>query len=119
VDNAIEVDVRTTPGTATIGGGVHLADLVDGGEPGGDLAAPALGDLDHRERGEPVAHRRQVQLRRETAQHAALHHAIQAGLHGAPGHPEATGTLQHAQPRLVGQQQQQPPVQRVEFRRHR
>ena len=54
-------------------------------------------------------------LRAEALDHAPLDQLVQPGLHGAPGHAEPPGALQHPDPRLLGEQFDQPRVQRVEL----
>jgi hypothetical protein len=66
---------------------------------------------------EPVAHRGQVQRRREAVEHPAPDQPVEPGLHGAAGHPQPPRALQDPQPRLVGQQQQQAGVELVEQHR--
>lgn len=92
---------------------MHLAHLVDSGERGGHLSPLALRDLEHRERRERVPNGGQLELRREPEQHPAGAQPVQPGLYGAPRDPEPAGAFEHSEPRLVGQQQEQPRVQCV------
>ena len=93
------------------GGGVQLQHLGDGRQVGPYVGALALPDLQRGERGDRVAERGRIDLRTEAADHPVRLKPVQPGLHGAAGHPEPAGRLQHADPRLAASSTMQPAVQ--------
>ena len=84
---------------------MHLQYLWDCGQPFRDrIVAAGLADLERDKRGDLVAERRRIHVRAVSGDHAALSHPVQAGLDRAAGGAEPTGRLEHAHPRLGGQQ---------------
>jgi hypothetical protein len=117
VDHALQVRVRPRDHSheeiALTGRGVHLAHLGDRSQALAHLGPPALRDLDDRERRQPVAHRAEVQRRREPGEHAAFDETVQPRLHRSACDAQPAGAFEDAETWLVGEEQQQPRVQFV------
>ena len=75
--------------------------------------AARLADLQGDERSHLVAQRGRVHVGPVPGDHAAVLQPFQPGLHGAAGDPEAPGGLEHAYPRLGGEQFDQGRVQTI------
>ena len=78
------------------------------------IVAAGLADLQGDERGHLIAQRGRVNVGSVPGDHAAVLQPLQASLHGAAGDPEAPGGLQHAHPRLGGEQFDQGRVQAID-----
>jgi hypothetical protein len=119
VEHALQVRVgagdHPAEHVAGAGDGVSLEHLGDRGQPLRDAVVAAdLPDLERDERGDLVAERGRIHVGSVGGDDAAVTHAVQAGLHGAAGHAEPARGLQHAHPRLGGQQFDERGVQRVD-----
>ncbi len=111
----IRVRTRHDPAehVAGAGDGVHLQQFRHRGQMRPHVPAPALPDLQRRERGHRVPQRLRIHLRAESAHHPVRLQPVQPGLHGAASHAEAAGGLHHPDPRLLGEQPDQAGVQLV------
>ena len=91
-------------------GAVDLDDLRDRAQVLGDVAAPALGDLQRDERGDDIADPRQVDLRPEPRDDALGEELVQPGLDSVAGDAEAAGQLDGTGPGGGGESLEQAPV---------
>ena len=73
-----------------------------------------LADLEGDERGHLVAERGRIHLGSGPGDHPALLHPLQPRLYGTAGDAQAAGGLEHADPRLGGQQSDQRGVKSVD-----
>jgi hypothetical protein len=95
--------------------GVGLQHLGDHGQLRRDgIVAAGLADLERDERGDLITERGRVHVGPVSGDHAAIAHAVQAGLHGAAGDAEPPGGLEHAHPGLGGQQFDERGIQPVD-----
>ena len=120
VDHPLKIGVgpRHDPAeqVALAGDGVHLQHLRDLRQVRHHAIPPgALRDLQRHERRHDEAERARVDVRTEAGDHAAGLQPVQPGLGGAAGDAEPAGALQHPDPGLLGQQGDEPRIERIEL----
>jgi hypothetical protein len=71
---------------------------------GDDIVAGALADLQRREGHHREPDRRRVEHGPPSLDHTVPAEPVEPGLDGATRHTEASGRLEHSDPRLVGEQ---------------
>ena len=79
------------------------------------VPAGTLRDLQCHEGRHDEAERARIEVRPETGDHPAGLQPVQPGLGRAAGDAEPAGALQHPDPGLLGQQCDQPRIERVEL----
>jgi hypothetical protein len=79
-----------------------------------NVVQATLGDLKGREPQDAVSQLGRVEVRSEAGDDAPLLKSVKPRLHGAPGYAKLAGQLQHADPRRVSHDVQQPGVQLID-----